>query len=362
MLRIEDLSAASADVMSAAMLGDGWDSALSRLSQAAGARGVALIRNRDKRLVGALTNREIAEPTAAYVAGKAPASSRQVRVNHDRDHGFRLDHDDYTPAELARDPFYQDFLRPIGMFWHANARLAYEPGEEVAISFKRELAAGPYGRDEARLLDATLRDIKAAIRIAHRVLDAEATGMARMLHLRGDEVFELDSWGRVLRHHGAGDPESAPVRVLNRRLATADAPSQSHLDASVFAATARPGEPAIASLTDGAGRRAYLQVLPVAGSARDVFRSAAALGVVLRPRDPRRILGLDHGILRDIFGLTERENQVALLLLSGLSPAEIAGCLQLQTGTVRFFLKSAFGKTGTQRQAEFVSLLSRLLP
>lgn len=38
--------------------------------------------------------------------------------------GFLDDYRHFTPAEIARDPFYQEFLRPVGFGWHAVACLA----------------------------------------------------------------------------------------------------------------------------------------------------------------------------------------------------------------------------------------------
>ena len=110
------IKAATDDILTAALLGEGFQPALSRLAVAAGAIDLAVIRNRNRRLVAAIATPDIVEPIAVVLAGRAPPSSRQVRVNHDFYPGFRVDHDDYTDEQMARDPFYQDFLRPAGLF------------------------------------------------------------------------------------------------------------------------------------------------------------------------------------------------------------------------------------------------------
>src|SRR3954464_10938843 len=113
------IRAAVDDVVAAALLDEGWDAALTRFAHAAGARDAVLMRNTRHGTVVGVATEEAADTVAAFVAGKAPPSSRYDKVRGAADGGFRIDHDDYTDGELAHDPFYQEFLRPVGVFWHA---------------------------------------------------------------------------------------------------------------------------------------------------------------------------------------------------------------------------------------------------
>jgi hypothetical protein len=205
------------DLTAAAILGDGWEDALSRLSDASGAHGAVLMRNRANRMLAAITTDEIAESVQAFAAGRAPPSSRYARVKYGRTPRFRVDHDDYTGAELARDPFYQEFLRPVGYFWHANLALMIGGDEQVELSLKRLHKAGPYQRADAAMLDAAVPDLLVAARLAKYTLDAEARGMARLLEQRGAPVFELDSWGRVLSRDAARVWRRKAPRVWRRK-------------------------------------------------------------------------------------------------------------------------------------------------
>lgn len=362
MLRLDDIKSATDALLGAATAGEDWSEALKALAVASGARDVAIIRNRNRKLIAAIGSPEIVPVLDDYLKGRSPPNSRQTRVSHDVVPGFRIDQDDYSREQLDRDPFYQDFLRPLGLFWHANARLDYEPGEELAISFKRALRTGPYEAGDAQVLNVILSDVKAAARIAHRVLDAEASGVARLLHNRGDAVFELDTWGRVRRVHGFGDDTRQPLRILGGRLVAAHGISRARLDAAVAAATQPPQRTALVALRNAAGEPYYLQIVPVRGLARDVFHATAAVSVLVA-RTPRLSrVSIDRFITHDLFGLTEREVEVAALLAEGLSLVEIAGVLRIQPGTVRNHLKSVFEKTGTSRQGELVALLARVMP
>src|SRR5205823_3560512 len=115
-------------------------------------RGVVIMHNRNRKLVAAVANSDIQAEVDAYLAGKAPQNSRQVKVSHDFDPGFRIDQDDYRARDISADAYYQEYLRPIGLGWHANARLQMEGTDEVAIGFKRDLDRGPYEDADKRVL------------------------------------------------------------------------------------------------------------------------------------------------------------------------------------------------------------------
>lgn len=67
----------------------------------------------------------------------------------------------------------------------------------------------------------------------------------------------------------------------------------------------------------------------------------------------------DEGLIQEAFGFTDAEAQVASQLLKGMSLSDIAESTSRSRETVKSHLKSLFKKTGTRRQAELVSLLSR---
>jgi hypothetical protein len=178
-MRIDRIKAATDGIVAAALVGEGWESALAGFAEAAGAHGAVIMRNRPDRLVSVIASAEIAEPVADFAAGRAPPSSRYARVGANRTVRFRVDHDDYSDDELAADPYYQEFLRPHGFFWHANALLMSAAGETVELGLKRRLRAGPYQRQDAAIIDAVLPGLRGAATLASRTLDAEARGAAK---------------------------------------------------------------------------------------------------------------------------------------------------------------------------------------
>ncbi len=105
-----------------------------------------------------------------------------------------------------------------------------------------------------------------------------------------------------------------------------------------------PGEVAVARVLSREGRWIVLHgAALVAGGARRV-------AVIVEPAHPARIAPL----LMAAYGLTEREQEVTRLVLSGDSTAEIAERLFVSPHTVQQHLKSIFEKTGVRSRRELV--------
>ena len=295
MLSMDGIRAGVDDLVSAAILVDGWEESLVHFAVAAGARDAVLMRNEARKTVAVVVSPEAALGAADVLAGRAPPNSRYQRVGV-RYSGFRIDQDDYAADELARDPYYQEFLRPKGVFWHANTILALGSDEYVELSLKRRVEFGPYEPPDRIMLNSVLPELHAFARIAKGVLDAEARGMSWQLGRRGGAIIELDSRGRVLPGQAAGEGNPAcPLRILRHRLVTDDRAAQLSIDRAIASAISRPGRLGVAALTNLEGRRYLLQVHPVPGRARDVFASATALALLVE-RD--RVLVADFKTAR----------------------------------------------------------------
>lgn len=359
MLSQDALDDALQRIMDAALIGDGWPAALEALARAGGSRGVVIMHNRDRKLVSAIGNEAIREPLAAYLAGKAPPNARQTRVSHHAQPGFRIDFDDFTTQDIARDAYYQDFLRPVGLGWHANARLSLSGIDEVAVGFKRDLTPGSYESDDVRQLDQILPSLRVAARLVECVFDAEVRGMVHALHRRDRPVLEFDALGHVRRQHGHIEAAGETLRVVRGRAMTTDRLAQPRLEAALDRALRGLRQPSAVLLHDAAGQRQIFQIVPVLGRARDVFHASSAIGVLV-PQPRRATHVIDQALAIGLYGLTAREAQIAALFCVGQSLADVARELRIGTETVRYHLKSIFAKTGVRRQAELVALLAAL--
>ena len=290
--------------MAAALLGDGFETALQQLAEAAEAGGATLLRLRNGRPLAAISSTGWVEADATMIGGNAPPSPRRFFPDHVFGHGFLGDTDVWPEEALHHDPYFQEFLRPRGVFYHARARLADDSGERISLSLKRLSCFGPYEPTDIAALDCVLPKLQMAVRVARRVLDSEASVLARILRDRGDPVFELDAWARVLRAHGDDETEQLGVVVRGSRIHSTERRAQAALDRAIARAVGAQ-QPAIVTVANGRGERRFLHVIPVTGRARDMFLATAAVAVLVDPgRD--RIYPL-AGVIRQAFGLTERE-------------------------------------------------------
>ncbi|RZI95373.1 MAG: helix-turn-helix transcriptional regulator [Rubrivivax sp.] len=89
------------------------------------------------------------------------------------------------------------------------------------------------------------------------------------------------------------------------------------------------------------------------------LRNAARLhgAALLFVFDPEATPSITADTVRQLFGLSKREAEVAAALCSGRTLDELAAERGTSINTVRTQLKSVFNKTGTSRQADLVSLL-----
>ena len=363
MIRLDTLRAAVDEFLTAALVGDGFAPALAQLTQADGVSSAVLSLDDGFNIKDAISTALIAEGVSKNLAGESPPNPRTFRCVPGLHEGFRTDLDDFSQEELARSPWYQEFLRPHGVFWNATATvLRGRWGEGLYISLKRPWSVGPFEQSDLAAFKRVLPDLQRAARLGQRVREFETLGMVKLIHERGDPVFELDIFGRVLRVHAFDDRAVPSVSVARGRLKAGDQLAQPALDRAIAKSLRPPGATSVARLPAGPGESHYLLLVPVLGRARDMFLTASCIAVLIKgPPQPTPLM-LSASALRDLFGLTDREAALALRLADGVTLEAAARGLKMAIGTARNHLKNVFEKTGTKRQAELVALLGVLRP
>jgi DNA-binding CsgD family transcriptional regulator len=167
-------------------------------------------------------------------------------------------------------------------------------------------------------------------------------------------VFALDESGAILfsnrRARSILDAGSG-LRESHGHLRCEFSEDSSVLGAAVRRAAALAEGQAPIVVTAGRsqpGRRFELLLLP--GAARGIvmgFAHAAEEGSTF-----------SQDLARKLYGLSERESEVASAVVAGRTLEQTAEALDVDKETVRSHLKRVFSKTETSRQAELVRLLS----
>ena len=276
-----------------------------------------------------------------------------------------LTDEDRLPKEtLVKSEFYADFLAPQDIHSTMMIRLGASGYSTAVVNIHRSHRQGRFERttlEGARTLHSHL--IR-AFRITERleVADALSTDLSSSLDLSSDAMFVLDGGGR-LRH--ANSPALQLLagrrrfRLMSGYLRVSQGDEDKMFQALVGAAgspTQRRGGSMCMSQSQNT-ERLMVTVAPVQPERLSVFHDGPAIlvcvgGAAARASKPEATLGA-------MLNLSPAELRVGLALLEGMTPGEAAVMLRLSIHTIRAHLARMFAKTGTRRQSELVSLMTR---
>lgn len=296
--------------------------------------------------------------------GRNSRMERGLRLHARGRPGTVTERDTFTPEELARDAFFQEFMRPRGFGSFAGAVIAETPGYLMPLTIERLATRDPFTREEVRLMDKLLSQLGDAAALALRVALSSASGVADAMTGSGQAVAILGHRGEVLH---ANDPFNAllgdGLQLSGGRLHAVNPAVDRVLSAAIGRALAYDGtltEPhgAISIQRPPRGRPLLLRIVPIVGAANDFFHLARAIVLATDLNQSSRPC---TALLRQAFDLTEAEARLAAEIASGKSLAIITAEGRGSRETLRSRLKSIFEKTGTSRQAELVLLLSKVM-
>ncbi|TCZ64371.1 helix-turn-helix transcriptional regulator [Roseicella aquatilis] len=278
-------------------------------------------------------------------------------------------------AEFRRTAFYLDCLRPLGLDSVMSCRAARQPNGLVAnVALFRTPAQGDFTATEVAGYERLAPHLCRAIALHLRIAEAEGDRRALegALETLPRAALLVDGAARVLRRNAAGaallaardglGAERAEGGALRARLA-AETTALRRMVAETVQGPARAGDGARHLVLTRAPPRPplILAVLPLGAagaSSLGLPPAAAALLLVTDPAtrpDPPPL-----ALLREAFGLTRAEAEVAARAGQGEEVARIAEALGTTPGTTRLHLHRVFEKTGVHRQAELALVLARL--
>lgn len=270
-----------------------------------------------------------------------------------------------SEADVARDPYLQDFLIPMtGTRWLAGNLSFDDPEYEIQFSFPR-MADQPHFDNAAgvlleRLTPHLRRAVKFSIALSQSKDVTAALGETFGRHWAA--IYLVDEAGRVVWMNDVADGASPAFTALSVKhgLLKARSPLANAMlekairDALGFVDRKDGGD---FDVPDREGRRIPVSVRP-----------AGPLGVAIGGTGRARVAVLAGGSapgrttaqrLSRIYGLTAAEARLCLDLAEGLDIEECAARRKTKPHTARTQLKSVFGKTGVRRQAELVALVWR---
>jgi DNA-binding CsgD family transcriptional regulator len=345
------------EIYEAAIVPERWKAVLDRLAGIANAEGALLFAAAPGNPRW-LASDNIHSRIEAWVNGPFYQDNpRGQRLVPTREPRFLTDLDAFTPEELEREPFYTNFLRPNGLGWCVGTSVHSPAGDTLVLSVEKAWDKGPVPRQVAEQLDPLRPHLARAALLSARFGLERARATVDSLNMIGLPAAVLAHGGKVLAVNDALLAYAPDIRIgAGSQLEFANQAAQSLFASDGRSLYSRGGSiPVRRTRTSEAF---VVHLLPMRGLGRDVFTGAELLlyvtPVIQHPGPPPEIL-------QALFDLSPAEARVAAMIAEGCSVEATAQALSVKPNTVRMQLKAIFSKTGTNRQAELVSLL-RLPP
>jgi DNA-binding CsgD family transcriptional regulator len=341
---------------------DRWRGVLDELAKIAGARaGWICTSNAGIEHWDASTElaREVLRP--AFASGLVERTERFVRLLGARHSGFLVDYDIYTEEELANDPTYRDGLRPRGLGWSSGTTIPFPTGDTLAIVLEREYVRGPVERSAIQKLDELRPHLARSGLLAARLRLERARIASETLATLGLPALVLNEQGKVLAANSLIESLTGCVQWRAQdRVSLKDRAADQLLRDAIAAIDVAGGPVRSFPVRDTVAEAMMVaHVIPIRLSARDIFvRCAAAL--VLTPVTLPQAPPVE--LVQSLFDLTPAEARVARSLASGKTVDDIASDGGISPNTIRTHVRGVLEKTGCNRQADVVALLTAISP
>jgi DNA-binding CsgD family transcriptional regulator len=247
-----------------------------------------------------------------------------------------------TKGEPGTSPRYREILAPLGFGDELRAALRVGSSTWGVVCLHRELRSPGFSAEEASFLGQIAPHLAEGLRSALLIADAdEPVAEGPGLVVLSDDFSVVSTTAnaeRWLAELGDWPRRNEPPQALRAVAA--------RLEEIERAGTSPPELLPRARAQTRSGRWLLLHAARLSGATGD-----RQIAVILEPAAPAEVAPL----VLQAYGLTEREAEVAQLVLRGLSTGEVAGRLSIAALTVQQHLKAVFDKTGVRSRRELVA-------
>lgn len=337
-----------------------WDAAMEVAEKATGSAGALLFDLRGH-LPLVPCSRAMAPVLETYIHdGWIYRDERYRGLNILERQGVTTEFDFVTTEEIAKHPYYQEFLAPFGLERYAAVKIA--AGDDFwALSLQRSIQQGPFTPDEMKRLAELSKQLGSTAAVARAIGFGKAEAALDAFSATEMPAIMLDRGGNVLRANASAERLlGRGLQITRRRLASFDRTATDALDRSLKALlcstdTAATAPPVPLPRLVGRPLLAYPLRLPKVS-----YNALAPCQAIVILIDPDARPPPPEAVLQSCFGLTMSEARIARKVCSGHGVETAADELGVSYETARNRLKSVFAKTETHRQSELVALLTRL--
>ena len=270
--------------------------------------------------------------------------------------------DDCMPLDARkRSPFYQEFLRNCNLSGWAGVRIGR--GDLVwNLSLQRTPEQGSYSARELRALSELSNSLDSVVQTCAALGLAKGESALSAFDFSERAALLLDRSGHVVRVNPAAERLiGLDLQISAGRIRCQDPKSNELLHNAIralfWSVEAFTIAPIVLQKVSGGRLVIYpMRLTGLTDSPLSVFHAI----LVISDTDLTQSAGMMT--LREAFELTAAESRLAWALASGKDLESFAAERGLSKQTLRNQLKSVFMKTGTNRQAQLVMMLSNLVP
>lgn len=274
--------------------------------------------------------------------------------------GVATDFDMFTPDDIARHPYYQEFLAAHGLRWYAGVKVA--AGDDFwCLSLQRSIEQGPFSPRELSELSGLSSRLGSSVAVARALGFARAEAGFDAFGASGKAAIMLDGHGKAILTNPAAEALfGTNLQIRHGRLVSWNREATNTLDRSLrellWVRTPSATMPPVALPRIG-GRPLIAYPMRLASVSPHALAPCQAVIVIL---DPDSDIAPPESVLRSCFGLTAAEAGLARHISAGHKLESVAAELGIQYETARNHLKAVFSKTQTHRQSELAALLAKL--
>lgn len=344
-----------------------WEEALNGFADATGTRTGQLIAiGRDSLVPLNIMTRMPDESAREFleVGGGSPEVNSRVRIGGAAPEMKFLDQADFdVEGDRRRSPEFGEWIDRYDIGYTCITTLVKQPDMLIGFAALRSKAQGWMRDEEKRAFMTLAGHARASVNLALAVEGQQAKSVAAAVECMSMVTLIFDGAGRLIAMSPKGE-SAVSSGWLGRLVDGVFAPHKTHerdrfnsrLSQAILARhipAIAPPRPTVITTPDG--ERLIAEFVPLPNDSG--FRFSATVMVVLR--------GLRGGsgrrtsqVARELFGLTDAEEQVASGLLRGQSPSEIAVATGRTVGTVRNHVHRILSKSACTSQVEFLGLMA----
>lgn len=361
--------AVAADMFRSAATGAArWEDALNCFADATGTRtGQLIALGRDSLVPLNIMTRMPDEAAVEFLefGGGSPEVNSRVRIGSTAPEMQFFDQADFdVEGDRARSPEFGEWIDRYGIGYTCITTLVRQSDMLIGFAALRSTKQGEMRDEEKRAFMTLAGHARGAVNLAISIEGQQAKSIASSFEHMAQATLVFDGAGKLLTMSADAERMMADGRLGRMASGTFSphfTPERARFNARLRQAiiarvdpTVPPPLPAALTALDNEAVLAEFVPLPQDSG----FTFTAAVMVMLRSLR-RKVAPRAARIARELFGLTDAEEQVASHLLCGKTPNDIAAATGRTVGTVRNHVHRILSKSHCTSQVEFLALVGR---